>query len=52
MLVRTLLWKMSKLRIGKHRDARKGRNPATNTEITIPAREGVPYAKFTKTAKE
>ena len=37
---------------GKHRDARKGRNPATNTEITIPAREGVPYAKFTKTAKE
>ena len=37
---------------GKHRDARKGRNPATNTEITIPAREGVPYARFTKTAKE
>ena len=37
---------------GKHRDARKGRNPATNTEITIPAREGVPYAKFTKAAKE
>ena len=37
---------------GKHRDARKGRNPATNTEITIPAREGVPYARFTKAAKE
>ena len=37
---------------GKHRDARKGRNPAANTEITIPARDGVPFAKFTKAAKE
>ncbi len=36
---------------GKHRDARVGRNPATGAELKIPAKDGVPYAKFTSTAK-
>lgn len=37
---------------GKHRDARTGRNPATQTVMDIPARDGWPYAKFTKVAKD
>ena len=36
---------------GKHRDARNGRNPATGEAITIEARDGVPYAKFSSVAK-
>ena len=36
---------------GKHRDARKGHNPATGEAITIAARDGVPYAKFSSVAK-
>ena len=36
---------------GKHRDARKGHNPATGEAITIEARDGVPYAKFSSVAK-
>lgn len=36
---------------GKHRDARKGHNPATGEAIDIPARDGVPYAKFSSVAK-
>ena len=35
----------------KHRDARKGHNPATGEAITIEARDGVPYAKFSSVAK-
>lgn len=36
---------------GKHRDARTGRNPATGAALEIPARDGVPYSKFTSTAR-
>ena len=36
---------------GKHRDARTGRNPATGATLDIPAKDGVPYAKFSSTAK-
>lgn len=36
---------------GKHRDARTGRNPATGSAIQIAEKNGVPYAKFTSTAK-
>lgn len=36
---------------GKHRDARTGRNPATGAALDIPAKDGVPYAKFSSTAK-
>ena len=36
---------------GKHRDARSGRNPATGAALEIPAKDGVPYAKFSSTAK-
>ena len=36
---------------GKHRDARTGRNPATGAALEIPAKDGVPYAKFSSTAK-
>lgn len=36
---------------GKHRDARKGRNPMSGAEIQIAAKDGVPYAKFSSTAK-
>ena len=36
---------------GKHRDARTGRNPATGAAVEIPAKDGVPYAKFSSTAK-
>lgn len=36
---------------GKHRDARVGRNPATGAEIQISAKDGVPYARFSSTAK-
>lgn len=36
---------------GKHRDARNGRNPLTGEALTISAKDGVPYAKFTSTAK-
>lgn len=36
---------------GKHRDARKGHNPVTGEAITIEARDGVPYAKFSSVAK-
>ena len=36
---------------GKHRDARKGHNPATREALDIPARDGVPYAKFSSVAK-
>ncbi len=36
---------------GKHRDARVGRNPATGAEIQISAKDGVPYARFSTTAK-
>lgn len=36
---------------GKHRDARTGRNPATGEALAIPAKDGVPYAKFSSTAK-
>ena len=36
---------------GKHRDARKGRNPATREALDIPARDGVPYVKFSSVAK-
>ena len=36
---------------GKHRDARTGRNPATGAALEIPAKDGVPYAKFSTTAK-
>lgn len=36
---------------GKHRDARVGRNPATGAELKIPAKDGVPYARFSSTAK-
>ena len=36
---------------GKHRDARIGRNPATGAALDIPAKDGVPYAKFSSTAK-
>lgn len=36
---------------GKHRDARVGHNPATGEKLTISAKDGVPYAKFSTTAK-
>ena len=36
---------------GKHRDARTGRNPATGAALDIRAKDGVPYAKFSSTAK-
>ena len=36
---------------GKHRDARTGRNPATGAALDIPAKDGVPYAKFSSTTK-
>lgn len=36
---------------GKHRDARTGRNPATGEALEIPAKDGVPYAKFSSTAR-
>lgn len=36
---------------GKHRDARTGRNPSTGASLAIPAKDGVPYAKFSTTAK-
>lgn len=36
---------------GKHRDARTGRNPSTGAALEIPAKDGVPYAKFSTTAK-
>ena len=36
---------------GKHRDARTGRNPSTGAALEIPAKDGVPYAKFSSTAK-
>lgn len=36
---------------GKHRDARTGRNPSTGASLEIPAKDGVPYAKFSSTAK-
>lgn len=36
---------------GKHRAERKGHNPATGEAITISARDGVPYAKFSSVAK-
>ena len=36
---------------GTHRDARTGRNPATGAALEIPAKDGVPYAKFSSTAK-
>ena len=36
---------------GKHRDARTGRNPATGAALEIPAKDGVPYAKFSSTAQ-
>ncbi len=36
---------------GKHRDARVGHNPATGEKLTIAARDGVPYAKFSSVAK-
>ena len=36
---------------GKHRDARTGRNPATGEKLEIKARDGVPFARFSTTAK-
>lgn len=36
---------------GKHKDAHTGRNPATGEKLDIPAKDGVPYAKFSSTAK-
>ena len=36
---------------GKHRDARTGRNPATGEKLEIKARDGVPFARFSSTAK-
>lgn len=36
---------------GKHKDAHTGRNPATGAKLDIPAKDGVPYAKFSSTAK-
>jgi nucleoid DNA-binding protein len=36
---------------GKHRDERVGHNPATGEKLTIAARDGVPYAKFSSVAK-
>ena len=36
---------------GKHRDARTGRNPSTGASLEIPAKDGVPYARFSSTAK-
>ena len=36
---------------GKHRDARTNRNPATGEKLELKARDGVPFARFSSTAK-